>query len=155
MSASISSWISLAARLVLAAVWLWAGLAKAVDPEASVAATRAYRLLPQPLNQLVGWALPYVEIALGLFLLAGLITRWAGAASLALFVTFIAGIVQAWARGFSIDCGCFGGGGDVAPGATAYVFELVRDIVFAGLAGWLTWRPDTLASVDRVLGGAR
>ena len=51
---------------------------------------------------------------LGLFLLAGLLTRWVAGAALVLLVVLIAGIAQSWARGLSIDCGCFGGGGQVA-----------------------------------------
>jgi hypothetical protein len=35
---------------------------------------------------------------------------------------------QAWARGLNIDCGCFGGGGAVAPGKAKYLTEILRDI---------------------------
>jgi hypothetical protein len=62
---------------------------------------------------------------------------------------FIAGVTQAWARGLSIDCGCFGGGGAVDPGETAYVAELLRDAGFLALAVWLVVRPRTYRSVDR------
>ena len=59
---------------------LVAGALKVVDPQASVAAVRAYELLPTGLETLVGWGLPFVEVALGLLLLAGLGTRPAAAA---------------------------------------------------------------------------
>ena len=52
------------------------------------------------------------------------------------------------ARGLSIDCGCFGGGGAVYPGHTAYVQEILRDTGFLVLAGWLILRPRTLLSID-------
>ena len=66
-------------------------------------------------------------------------------------VAFIIGIASVWIRGYSIDCGCFGGGGDVTPeGRTwRYASEILRDLLFAGMAAWLTVRPRTLWSLDR------
>jgi protein-disulfide isomerase len=37
-------WLATACRLALAGVWLWAGLAKILDPEGAVRAVTAYRL---------------------------------------------------------------------------------------------------------------
>jgi hypothetical protein len=70
------------------------------------------------------------------------------AASAALLLVFIAGVTQAWARGLSIDCGCFGGGGAVAPSETSYGWELLRDAGFLLMAGWLVARPRTLGVRD-------
>ena len=121
------SWIGTLARLVLGGVFVVAGALKVDDPDASVRAVQAYRLLPTGVAEVVGYTLPAVEIGIGLLLLAGLMTRIAAAAALVLLVAFVIGVSSAWARGLSIDCGCFGGGGEVAPGATRYVEELVRD----------------------------
>ena len=121
------SWIGTLARLALGGVFLVAGALKVGDPDASVRAVQAYRLLPTDVAEVVGYVLPAVEIGLGLLLLLGLMTRVAAAAALILLVAFVIGVSSAWARGLSIDCGCFGGGGEVAPGATRYVEELIRD----------------------------
>jgi hypothetical protein len=66
-------------------------------------------------------------------------------------LVFIAGIASAWARGLSIDCGCFGTGGQVAPGATRYLEEIVRDAALAVAGVWLVVRPHTWLSVDGLL----
>src|SRR5690606_29741037 len=108
-------WISTVVRLGLAAVALVAGLAKIGDLPGSVRAVRAYELLPETLAVLVGNALPMVEIVVGLLLLAGLFTRVAAAVFGLLMVAFVIGIISAWTRGLAIDCGCFGGGGQVEP----------------------------------------
>lgn len=144
-------WISLVARLALAAIWLWAGAAKAFHPIDSVAAVKAYELFPDGIATIIGWGLPWFEIALGLLLLVGLLTRPAAVMSAIVFALFIAGVASAWARGLTIDCGCFGGGGQVAADQTAYVEEILRDIGFILLAAWLTWKPRSPVSVDGYL----
>jgi hypothetical protein len=50
-------------------------------------------------------------------------------------------VSSAWVRGLAIDCGCFGGGGQVAPGQTKYLQEILRDIGLLALAGWLWFKP--------------
>jgi len=141
------------ARLGLAAVWLVSGLVKALDPLQTTVAVDAYDVLPSSGVAVVAALLPWVEIALGLLLLVGLGTRAVAALSGLLLLAFIAGVAQAWARGLSIDCGCFGGGGAVAPGDTAYVQELLRDTGFMALAVWLMVRPRTLFALDTRLAG--
>lgn len=136
------------ARLGLAAVWLFSGVPKALDPDQTYVAVRAYDVLPPLGVELVAGVLPWLEITLGVLLLLGLGTRAVAVASAALLVVFVAGVVSAWARGLSIDCGCFGGGGTVAPEDTTYGTELLRDAAFLLLAGWLVVRPRTLAAVD-------
>jgi uncharacterized membrane protein YphA (DoxX/SURF4 family) len=152
--AAVAVWVSTAARLVLGAVFLIAGGLKAIDSQSSVTAVRAYRLLPSSLATIVGWGLPFAEIALGLLLLAGIATRVIAVASAVLLLIFIAAVASAAARGLSIDCGCFGGGGEVAPGQTAYGIEIVRDVGLLLLAVWLVWRPRSRFTLDR-LSGAR
>jgi uncharacterized membrane protein YphA (DoxX/SURF4 family) len=145
-------WISTGARLVLGGVFLVAGGLKVIDPQGSVVAVRAYRLLPNSLVTIVGWGLPFAEIALGLLLLAGIATRVVAAAMATLLIIFILAVVSVAARGLSIDCGCFGGGGEVAPGQTAYGIELVRDVGLLLLALWLVWRPRSRLTLDGLVG---
>ena len=151
--ASAAPWISTGARLVLGGVLVVAGALKVIDPQSSVVAVRAYRLLPTFLETIVGWGLPFAEIALGLLLLVGIATRAAAAATAILLLVFIVAVVSAAVRGLSIDCGCFGGGGEVAPGQTAYGTELVRDIGLVLLALWLVWRPRSRFALDGYASG--
>ncbi len=138
---AVPLWASTLARLALGGILITAGALKAIDPQTSTAAVRAYRLLPASLETVVGWALPFVEIALGLLLLAGIATRVIAVFIAGLLLMFIAAVISAAARGLSIDCGCFGGGGEVEAGQAAYGIEIVRDLGFLALALWLIWRP--------------
>lgn len=141
------------ARLGLAAVWLVSGALKLADPGQTYIAVQAYDVLPHGLVGVVATALPLVELLLGLALLVGVGTRYVAGAALVLLLILIAGIAQSWARGLSIDCGCFGGGGQVAQGQTEYPQEILRDSGFALLAVWLLVRPRTWLSVDGWLKG--
>ena len=155
MPAGAREWLATAARLLLAGVWLWAGLAKIGDPAASVRAVRAYRLLPEWLAQGVGYGLPVLELTLAALLLAGLATRVAAAVSAALLVVFLAGMVSAAARGLQIECGCFGGGGDLAAGqSTAYTWEIVRDAALLLLALALARWPRSRLALDNAVRAA-
>jgi uncharacterized membrane protein YphA (DoxX/SURF4 family) len=146
---AVTPWISTGARLILGVVLLVAGAAKVADPQASVAAVRAYELLPDGLGTVVGWGLPFVEIVLGVLLLAGIAVRPAALATAVLLALFVAAVGSAAARGLSIDCGCFGGGGPVPPGQTAYAAEIVRDLALLAGAVWLVARPQSRLGLDR------
>lgn len=140
--------IGLIARLGLAAVWLVSGAIKASDLNQTYIAVQAYDLLPGGVASVMAGALPFLELALGVLLLAGLGTRLVAIVSVVVLVAFIGAVAQSWARGLTIDCGCFGGGGQVAPGQTQYPQEIARDIGFLLLAVWLLVRPRSLASLD-------
>jgi uncharacterized membrane protein YphA (DoxX/SURF4 family) len=140
-------------RLGLAAVWLISGAIKVGDPNQTYAAVKAYQVLPDGLVSPVAGALPFLELAFGLLVLLGIAHRVMGVLSAVLLLVYIAGVAQSWARGLTIDCGCFGGGGQVAAGQTAYPQEILRDTGFLILAVWLAVRPRSLFSVDGWLTG--
>jgi len=151
----VTQWLGpgagLLARLVVGGVWIVAGATKLTDPAQSVAAVRAYQLLPGATAQPVGQLLPVIEVVVGVCLVLGLLTRWVALASALLFVAFIVGIVSVWARGITIDCGCFGGGGYDPNAAAKYPWEVARDaallLASLGLARW----PRTPWSLDEPL----
>ncbi|MDQ2846747.1 MAG: DoxX family membrane protein [Actinomycetota bacterium] len=140
--------VGLVVRLGVAAVWLISGFEKASDSLQTIVAVRAFQILPETAVHPVAAVLPYLEIALGLLLLVGLAIRLTAVISAVMLVIYIAGVISAAARGLSIDCGCFGGGGTVATGQTQYTAEILRDVGFLLLAAYLVWRPRSLLSVD-------
>ncbi len=152
----LQPWLSTLARLGLVAVWLISGIAKVVDLTASGRAVHAYELTPYDVSMLIGTILPFLELALALLLLVGLGTRPVAIVSAGLLLVFIAGLISAWAQGLSIDCGCFGGGGELAAGEDPqYGLKLARDVGFLALAGFLVLFPSSRFSLDRWLGVGR
>ncbi len=125
-----------AGRIVLAAVFIYAGVAKGLDPAAFAGAIDGYRLLPHPAGAALASYLPWIEIAAGLGVLWPRLRL--GAFSLLFFLCLVFGIAiaSAWIRGLDITCGCFGGG---AAGAAALRGSLLRSVLLALLAGILLW----------------
>jgi uncharacterized membrane protein YphA (DoxX/SURF4 family) len=142
-------WIGLLARLILGGVLLVAGYLKAFSPDKSMMAVRAYELLPIWLANVLGIILPWLEIGAGLLLILGVAIRYAAIFGSALMVLFIIAIAQAWARGLSIDCGCFGGGGTIDPSKTKYLEEILRDTGLALLGLYLLRYPLTKFALEK------
>ncbi len=139
--------VSLLARFGLAAVWLISGWIKAADPTQTIVAVRAYQLLPEDLVRPIANTLPFIEIALGLLLLIGLGVRLTAIASAVLLAVLIFAIAASWARGLSIDCGCFGGGGAADVDSWDYGIEIARDVGFIALAVWLMMFPRSFGAL--------
>jgi uncharacterized membrane protein YphA (DoxX/SURF4 family) len=142
-------WFALVARFVLGGVLLAAGLLKYKHLDKSQMAVRAYEILPISIANFLGIVLPFVEIGIGILLILGAAIRISAICGGLLMIIFIIGISQAWARGLSIDCGCFGGGGQVEPGATNYLPEILRDLGLALLGIFLFRFPQSKFALDR------
>jgi uncharacterized membrane protein YphA (DoxX/SURF4 family) len=142
-------WIGLLARLGLGGVLLYAGYLKAFTPDKSMMAVRAYELLPIWLANAFGIILPWLEMGAGLLLIIGVAVSYAAIFGAVLMVAFIIAIAQAWARGLSIDCGCFGDGGAVDPSETKYLESILRDIGFALLGFYLIRYPVTKFALEK------
>jgi uncharacterized membrane protein YphA (DoxX/SURF4 family) len=134
-------------------VTLAAAIPKLRDLRASELSVALYQIFPPAINQIIGVALPIIEVTLALLFVSGLLTRYASVVFGLMLVAFIAGIASAWARGLSIDCGCFSPGGALAPGEEAqYGLEILRDIGFMAMVAFLMIWPRSVASVDNLLG---
>jgi len=146
---SLLPWINLAARVLLGVVLVLAGYLKAKSPAEAQMAVRAYKLLPVSLANIFGLTLPWLEIGAGLLLIIGITVRYAAIFGGLLMLLFVGAISQAWARGLSIDCGCFGGGGQVAAGHTKYLQEILRDLGLTLTAIFLIFNPRGKFSLER------
>ena len=112
-------------------------------------AVRAYELLPTAIANFLGFVLPWLEIGLGLLLILGVAVSISGLFGAIIMFAFIIAIAQAWARGLSIDCGCFGGGGPIDPDQTKYLSEIIRDIGLFGVGIFLYYFPKGRFALDK------
>ncbi|WP_082096418.1 MauE/DoxX family redox-associated membrane protein [Demequina gelatinilytica] len=146
--AAIQPWLSTLVRLSMAIILIAAAIPKMTDIPQSIIAVRAYEILPEALVPLVGTMLPFFELLLAVFLLAGLFTRVASIVWLLMMAAFVTGVIWAWAHGLSIDCGCFGGGGEVAEGTTNYPVHMLERAIFVALGTYLVIWPRSRFSLD-------
>ena len=116
--------VQLIARLLLAGVFILAGLPKLQDPVAFAASIEGYRVISGGLTMWAAVILPWLELIIGI----GLLTPWLRRASacmiiylLSLFITLHA---SAWARGLDIECGCFG----ESAGDPGYQWLILRNL---------------------------
>jgi uncharacterized membrane protein YphA (DoxX/SURF4 family) len=137
--------IGLAIRLTAAAIWLVAGSAKLADLTQFHAQVDAYRLLPQTLEAPFAYALPLIEVGLGVYLAIGLFVRPAAIFGCALIVVFVAAIAQAAVRGLTLDCGCFGSLAAERVGPGTILRDAALGVPSLVLAVW----PARFLSVDR------
>ena len=151
-STKYQPWLILIFRLVLGGVLLVAGALKVTDPYSSATSVRAYQILPVDLANFLGFVLPFAEVAIGVFLIVGIWVRLNAIAGGVLMVMFIIAISQAWIRGISLDCGCFGKGGlletDELP-VWNYTLEIARDIVLAAFAIYIYRFPQGKLGFDK------
>src|SRR6185295_8000120 len=101
------STIALVCRLVLAAVFGVAGVAKLADREGSRAALEGFGAPPR-LARAGGVALPAVELTVTVGLLVPPAAWWSAAVAACLLAGFAVAILVNLARGREPECHCFG-----------------------------------------------
>lgn len=123
-------------RLILGGIFVYAGAAKIIHPAGFAADIGNYRMLPHEWIHLLAITLPWIEVAAGLLLIAGVWKRASALLITAMLAVFIVAIAQAVARNLNIECGCFGTVG----GRKVGLIAIAEDLAMLAAAVWLTWR---------------
>jgi peroxiredoxin len=127
--------LSILARVLLAAVFLVAGLAKLADRAGSRQALLDFGL-PAKLAEPGGVLLPLAELLVAVLLIPTATVWWGALGALALLLLFIGGIGYNLARGRTPDCHCFG----QLHSAPAGWPTLARNAMLAAIAGFVVWQ---------------
>lgn len=151
--ALIQPWLSLIVRLSMSGILIAAAIPKMLDLDQSVRAVRAYRLVPDALEPVIGVGLPFFELVLAAILLVGVFSRASAVVWLLMMAGFVTGVAWAWAKGYNIDCGCFGGGGDVAASEVNYPLHMLERAGFVALGAFLAIFPKAAFSLDAWIRG--
>jgi uncharacterized membrane protein YphA (DoxX/SURF4 family) len=130
-------------RILLGALFLYAGFTKLYPPEHRYLfemALSSYRILPVAAVIAVAAVLPWLEILLGGLLISGWKLRYTASFASLLLLAFISITASTYFRRIEADCGCFGFGEPL----TGYT--LIRDAALLLLAillaahDWWTFR---------------
>jgi peroxiredoxin len=135
----------LLARLLLAAVFVVAGLAKLADRAGSRQALVGFGL-PAALAAPLGLLLPLAELAVAVALLPAAWAWWGALGALVLLLLFVVGIGFNLARGRTPDCHCFGQLHSEPVGWPT----LARNGILASLAGFVVWQGQHTAGLSAV-----
>jgi uncharacterized membrane protein YphA (DoxX/SURF4 family) len=131
------------ARLALAAVFLWAAIAKLRDPWMLFAMEiDNMHVIPTAAVEFVARTIPWFELALGVLLAAGVWARVVAPVTTVFIAILFGLLVVLYLRGFQGDCGCFGPGEQLGPKT------LARDFCLVLLSVWVTF--EALRSRRRV-----
>jgi uncharacterized membrane protein YphA (DoxX/SURF4 family) len=96
-----------AARVVLGALFLYAGAIKIIDPAAFALAVYNYHILPAWLVSMTAIILPWVEVVAGTCLVLGLWIQGGSLIVSTLLLVFTVALGFNLSRGLNIACGCF------------------------------------------------
>jgi uncharacterized membrane protein YphA (DoxX/SURF4 family) len=124
----------LIARLLLAAVFTLAGVAKLADREGSRQAIVDFGA-PSAIAAPLGLLLPLAELVVAATLLPASTAWWGALGALTLLSVFVVGISINLARGRKPDCHCFG----QLHSAPAGWKTLARNGALAAVAGFVLW----------------
>lgn len=97
-------------RLILAVLFIYAGITKIINPADFASDIDNYLILPYFFVTFVAVILPWMEVICGGLLLAN---RWVQTSSLLVLLmmtVFLIAIASAMVRGLDIECGCFATG---------------------------------------------
>ena len=122
-------------RIVLGALFIYAGGRKLLDPAEFADAIAGFNAAPTILIHLVALGLPVFEVILGvlMFIPVRFLARVGAFGIIVLNVGFIVLLASAWIRGLSVECGCFGMNLLPASQWTLQI-SIVRDLVLLAMA---------------------
>jgi len=134
--------VLLSLRLLVAAVFLYAGWMKFSTPSERFTLTVAQmQMLPAAFVGIFALTLPWVEMLAGILLLIPRTTRIGALMAAALLALFLAALTWAWTRGLGVDCGCFGPEDAGTSTRGQIPVALVRDSVLLAVTLLLAARP--------------
>jgi uncharacterized membrane protein YphA (DoxX/SURF4 family) len=130
-----SRWSYLAVRIVLAAIFIYAGSLKLMDPKAFARTISHYDLVPELLLPAIAIGLPAIEVLAGMALAMDFRSGLYGITGMLLLFVGILG--YGVLNELDIDCGCFGSLELAEREGLAHAFY--RDLVLVGAAAFLHW----------------
>ncbi|MFP4446227.1 MAG: MauE/DoxX family redox-associated membrane protein [Desulfosudaceae bacterium] len=125
------------ARVIMGAVFLYASYDKILHPGAFAEAVYNYQILPEAAVNAVALVLPWIELVVGLCLVAGVWLPGGTLLAASLMAVFTAALVFNRIRGLDVHCGCFSTQTTHGP---AGVGTVLRDLGFLVLSVYLLLR---------------
>tara|TARA_B100001250_G_C19685358_1_gene737791 strand:- start:30 stop:497 length:468 start_codon:yes stop_codon:yes gene_type:complete len=139
MSPNYKHIIAIIFRYILGIVFIYASYSKIIDPIKFSATIDLYKATPIVVNNLIALIVPWIELLIGFLLIFNKGIKGSIVISIGLFIVFIILLSQAYFRGFTLDCGCFGGLGKLSESELRFnmLRRIVEDIIFLCMSIYL------------------
>jgi uncharacterized membrane protein YphA (DoxX/SURF4 family) len=131
----LSRWPYLLVRLMLAAIFIYAGTLKLVDPKAFARTISHFGLVPELLLPVVAIGLPAVEVLAGIALVMDFRSGLYSVSGLILLFVVVLG--YGVLNELDIDCGCFGP--EEIAERSGLASAVYRDLVLVAVVAFLHW----------------
>jgi uncharacterized membrane protein YphA (DoxX/SURF4 family) len=126
----VHPYTALIGRILLGAIFIYAGVSKILNPDQFAQAVMNYRIVPLVSVNLFAIVLPWLELVSGILLLVGLFSGGSIVMITLLMALFLGAIGSALLRGLDISCGCFSPDGVYK----ITILYFIRDLVLFALA---------------------
>ena len=93
-------------RFIIGAIFIWASYDKIIDPGKFAREISNYHVVPFGLENIIAITLPWIELFIGVGLIAGIYIDANSFIAGVLLLIFNILVFQAMVRGFNIECGC-------------------------------------------------
>lgn len=144
MALRLLGWVC---RLVLGGLFVFASYTKLRNPLLFEMAVDTYRLLPSAGVIIVARGLPWLEVLLGVLLLAGWKISYVSSFAALLLGGFLLTMWFTYHHGIEANCGCFGFGERISPLTLGRDSGLFAMAVF--LAGYSWWRRSKAVAIEK------
>ena len=114
-------------RVILGCIFIYGSYDKILDPGKFARDIANYHIIPLGFENSIAIILPWLELLIGLGLIAGIMVDGSAVISGGLLMIFIVLILQAILRGFNIECGC-----GLKEGEMVGWSKILENIVFLG-----------------------
>ncbi|MEO0513435.1 MAG: MauE/DoxX family redox-associated membrane protein [Planctomycetota bacterium] len=150
----IRSVVATPLRLAAAGVFGFAAFIKIGDPQAFGLSIQTFDFMPDHLVHVSAFAIPWIEMAVGVLLVLGAWSRAAALVYTAMLASFTLLVYVTLERGLSIECGCFGKLKLMCDG-TISSCNLVQNGLLMGIGGLVMLLGPGRWSVDDLVRRAR
>ncbi len=124
-----------------------AALLKILDPEAFLSSLLTYRVFSYQQSVALAYFAPVLEMVVALCLLSGFWRKGASLLTFLMLLFFIALVLQGFARGLEMDCGCFGE--NRLQGTTDYLLKIGQNLALL-LAVVVAWLVEAKSEVSKL-----
>ena len=137
-------YISFIFRIILGAIFIYAGYIKIVDPAGFAMEIDNYRIIPEIITNIFAILIPWLECICGFLLILGVFHRAGSLIIATLTIVFIIMLASALIRDLDINCGCFGTDDAVS------IWRIVEDLIFFLMALLIIKGEESFAALENI-----